>query len=27
MMPKIINKSHSPHVLNTTPAQHKTRRP
>ena len=27
MMPKILSKSHSPHVLKTTPAQHKKRRP
>jgi len=26
IMPKIVNKSHSPHVLETTPAQHRKRR-
>ena len=26
MMPKIISKSHGPHVLKTTPAQHRKRR-
>ena len=26
-MPKIVSYSHSPHVLKTTPAQHRTRRP
>ena len=27
MMPKIVNKSHNPHVLKTTPAKQKQRRP
>ena len=27
MMPKIISKSHSSHVLETTPAQHRKRKP
>ena len=27
MMPKIVNKSHSPHVLKITLAQHRKRRP
>ena len=27
MMPKIVSKSHSPHMVKTTLAQHKTRRP
>ena len=27
MMPKIVSKSHNPHVLKTIPTQHKTRRP
>ena len=27
MMQKIVSKSHSPHVLKTTPIQHKKRRP
>ena len=27
IMPKIVNKSHSPHVLETTPAKQKQRRP
>ena len=26
-MPKIVSKSHSPHVLKITPTQHKKRRP
>ena len=26
MMPEIFNKSHSPHMLKTTPTQHRTRR-
>ena len=27
MMPEIVNKLHGPHVLKTTPAQYRTRRP
>ena len=27
MMPKIVSKSHSPHMLEITPAQHRKRRP
>ena len=26
MMPKIVSKSHGPHVLRTTPAQHKKKK-
>ena len=26
MMPKIVNKSHGPHVLKTTPAKQKTKK-
>jgi len=27
MMPKIVSKSHSPHILETTPAKQKQRKP